>query len=311
MIDWLQQLWDTLTSVSLPVLILGLALQTTQMALVALAWRNILRAAYPEGGVRYRPITAYYAGGVGLNAILPASAGTAAMIGLFRARIRGSTVAGLLGATVVQNIFFVLVSIIVYAWMFLEVAGSFDVKLEWFHDHPTASFVIVVGGIALVAVTLRILYKKFRSTWENAKDGGQILSDRPAFLKQVVLVEAASYAARMAVNGTFMYAFHVPVSIRNIFLIVGASGISSTLALLPGAVGVQTALATVVLKGVAPTEVITAYTVGQSLIITAWNVLVGFVLLSKEIGWPATRALLHRRKKGDNPTDSLDPAANA
>jgi len=311
MIDWLQQLWDTLTSVSLPVLILGLALQTVQMALVALAWRNILRAAYPEGGVRYRPIAAYYAGGVGLNAILPASAGTAAMIGLFRARIRGSTVAGLLGATVVQNIFFVLVSIIVYTWMFLEVAGSFDVKLEWFHDHPTATFVIIVGGIALVAVTLRILYKRFRSTWENAKDGGQILSDRPAFLKQVVAVEAASYAARMGVNATFMYAFHVPVSIRNIFLIVGASGISSTLALLPGAVGVQTALATVVLKGVAPTEVITAYTVGQSLIITAWNVLVGFVLLSKEIGWPATKALMHRRKKGDKPTDSLDPAANS
>jgi len=311
MIDWLQQLWDTLTSVSLPVLILGLALQTVQMALVALAWRNILRAAYPEGGVRYRPIAAYYAGGVGLNAILPASAGTAAMIGLFRARIRGSTVAGLLGATVVQNIFFVLVSIIVYTWMFLEVAGSFDVKLEWFHDHPTATFVIIVGGIALVAVTLRILYKRFRSTWENAKDGGQILSDRPAFLEQVVAVEAASYAARMGVNATFMYAFHVPVSIRNIFLIVGASGISSTLALLPGAVGVQTALATVVLKGVAPTEVITAYTVGQSLIITAWNVLVGFVLLSKEIGWPATKALMHRRKKGDKPTDSLDPAANS
>jgi uncharacterized membrane protein YbhN (UPF0104 family) len=311
MIDWLQQLWDTLTSVSLPILALGLGFQTAQMLLVALAWRNILRAAYPEGGVRYRPVTAYYAGGVGLNAILPASAGTAAMIGLFRARIKGSTVAGLLGATVVQNIFFVVVSILVYGWMFVEVAGSFDVELGWFADHRAATVVIIVGGTALTVVVLRILYRRFRSTWENAKDGGQILSDRPAFLKQVVLVEAASYAARMSVNATFMYAFHVPVSVRNVFLIVGASGISSTLALLPGAVGVQTALATVVLKGVAPTEVITAYTVGQSLIITAWNVLVGFVLLSKEIGWPATRALMHRRKKGDGPAEPLEAAAKS
>ncbi len=309
--DWLQQLWDALTAVSLPILVLGLALQGTQMLLVALAWRNILRAAYPEGGVRYRPILAYYGGGVGLNAILPASAGTAAMIGLFRANIRGSTVAGLLGSTLVQNIFFIIMSGAVYLWMFLDVAGSFDLEFGWFSDHRAATVIIFVGGGALTVLAVRTLYKRFHQTWENAKDGGAILADRPAFLKQVVLVEAASYVARMGVNATFMYAFHVPVSVENVFLIVAASSISSTLALLPGAVGVQTALASVVLKGVAPTEVIAAYTVGQSLIITAWNVLVGLVLLSKEIGWPATRALIHRHKKGEEkPTDTLDAAAN-
>ena len=104
---WLSQLWDAMTAVSLPLLILGLAFQTGQTLLVALAWRNILRAAYPAAGVTYRPIAGYYAGGNGLNAILPASAGTVAMLGLFRANIAGATVAGVVGATVVQNIFFV------------------------------------------------------------------------------------------------------------------------------------------------------------------------------------------------------------
>ena len=80
----------------------------------------------------------YYAGGVGLNAILPASAGTVAMLGFFRSSIAGSTVAGLVGATVVENIFFVVVSILVYAWLFLGVAGSFDVHFGWFADHPVA-----------------------------------------------------------------------------------------------------------------------------------------------------------------------------
>jgi uncharacterized membrane protein YbhN (UPF0104 family) len=84
MISWLQQLWDTLTAISLPILILGIALQTAQTLLVALAWRNILRGAYPKADVTYRPIMGYYAGGNGLNAILPASAGTVAMLGLFR-----------------------------------------------------------------------------------------------------------------------------------------------------------------------------------------------------------------------------------
>ena len=64
MTDWLNQLWDTLTSVSVPLLILGLVFQTAQTAFVALAWRNILRGRYPyRGGERPGTTLGYYAGG--------------------------------------------------------------------------------------------------------------------------------------------------------------------------------------------------------------------------------------------------------
>jgi uncharacterized membrane protein YbhN (UPF0104 family) len=255
-IGWLEQLWDTITSISLPLLVLGLSFETAQILFVALSWRNILRAAYPDSDVRYRPVLASYAGGVGLNAILPASAGTFAMLGLYRARIRDSTAAGLVGATIVQNIFFVVVSGIIYGLLFLSVAGSFDVKFGWFDQHPVASLVIVVGGIALIATALGALYRRFRSTWENAKDGGEILRHPRVYLVQVAGVEAISYMARIGVNATFMYAFHVPVSLKNVLLIVGATSISSTVALLPGAVGAQTTLNNLVLHGVASAEVI-------------------------------------------------------
>jgi uncharacterized membrane protein YbhN (UPF0104 family) len=300
MIGWLEQLWDTMTAVSLPLLVLGLGFQAAQTLFVALAWRNILRSAYPGGDVRYRPILGYYAGGVGLNAILPASAGTVSMLGFFRASIGGSTVAGLVGATMVENIFFAVVSILVYAWLFLGVAGSFDVHFGWFADHPVASVVIVVGGIALIAVALRVLYRRFRKTWEDAKEGGEILRHPRRYFVEVVGVETASYVARMGVNATFMAAYHIPVSITNIFLIVAASSISSTVAVLPGAAGAQTALASVVLRDVATQAEITAYTVGQALIITAWNVAFGFTMLSTQIGWAETRKLVHRKKKKKN-----------
>ena len=309
MADWLQQLWDALTAVSVPLLLLGLAFQAGQTLFVALAWRNILRYSYPEGDVRYRPILAYYAGGVGVNAVLPASAGTWAMLGLFKARIKGATVPGVLGATVVQNIFFVAVSVIVYAWLFLGVAGSFDVEFKWFHDHPGWTVVILVGGAVLVWIVGRLLYTRFNHAWQNAKTGGGILGEPRVYMKQVVAIEGLSYISRMCVNATFMHAFGVPVSISNVFLIVACSSISSTIALLPGAVGAQTALATVVLQGTAPTEVISAYTIGQAVITTAFNVAFGIILLAKEIGWPATKALFHRRKKGEQKqsfSDSLD-----
>jgi len=295
-ISWLEQLWTALTAVSLPILVLGIVFQTLQTLLVALAWRNILRAAYPEGGVTYRPILGYYAGGNGLNAILPASAGTVAMLGLFRTSIAGSTVAGVVGATVVENIFFAIMGVLVYAWLFLGVAGSFDVHFGWASDHKFATIVIVVGGIALIAVAVRILWHKLKTTWENAKEGGAILSEPRKYLAQVVAVEALSYVARMGVNATFMYAYDIPVSVKNVFLIVAAASISSTVAIAPGAVGAQTALAQVVLAPVASASAITAYTVGQSLVTTAWNVAFGLTMLAGTIGWGQTRALVHVRK---------------
>jgi uncharacterized membrane protein YbhN (UPF0104 family) len=191
MAGWLEQLWDTMTAVSLPLLLLGIAFQTAQTLLVALAWRNILRSAYPGGDVRYRPILSYYAGGTGLNAVLPASAGTVTMIGFFRTSIEGSTVAGLIGATMVENIFFAVVAVVVYGWLFFTAAGSFDVHFSWFSDHPVASVVIVVGGAALAAVALVVLYHRFQKTWENAKEGGEILRHPRRYFVEVVAVEAA------------------------------------------------------------------------------------------------------------------------
>ena len=160
-------------------------------------------------------------------------------------------------------------------------AGSFDVKFGWFSDHwgltdhhhrrPAACCVFIVG---------RILWHRFQKTWENAKEGGAILADRKKFMTQVVGVEALSYIARMGVNATFMYAYDIPVSVTNVFLIVAAASISSTVAVAPGAVGAQTALAQVVLAPVASASAITTYTVGQALITTAWNAVFGLTMLA-------------------------------
>jgi uncharacterized membrane protein YbhN (UPF0104 family) len=309
--DFLDTLWDNLTAVSLPLLILGLALQAAQTVFVALAWRNILRAAYPEGGVQYDKTLAYYAGGNGLNAFLPASAGTVAMLGLFRTNIKGSTVPGLLGATVVENIFFAIMGAIVYLWLFLSAAGSFDVHFSWLHEHWVAAILIVVGGLALLALVLRMLWHKLKHTWESAKEGGAILADKRKFAVEVVGVEAISYAARMGVNATFMYAFHIPVSVQNVFLIVAAASISSTVAVLPGAVGAQTALANVVLAPVASAAAISAYSVGQAVITTAFNIVFGLVLLAREIGWKAVRGMIHVKKKHDGDEADADATVGA
>jgi uncharacterized membrane protein YbhN (UPF0104 family) len=314
--SFLDTLWDTLTSVSIPLLILGLAFQTVQTLLVALAWRNILRASWPDGGdgVRYRNVLGYYAGGCGLNSFLPASAGTVAMLGLYRTNIKGATVAGLVGATVVENIFFMVMAGIVYGYLFFEAAGSFDVKFGWFSDHWGLTLVIVVAGTALTVLVVRMLWHKLKHTWDLAKDGGVIVTQPRKFMVEVVGVEALSYIARMGVNATFMYAYDIPVSVQNVFLIVAASSISSTVALAPGAVGAQTALANVALSGVATQAEISAYSISQSVITTAWSTVFGLTMLAQTIGWDQTKKLMHRKKKmeegeGDGDATAAEQAA--
>ena len=75
------------------------------------------------------------------------------------------------------------------------------------------------------------------------------------------------------------------------------------MAIAPGAVGAQTALASVVLKGVAPSSVISAYAIGQAVITTAWNIVFGLTLLAHEIGWKETKSLAHRKKKDKGEAD--------
>ena len=150
----------------------------------------------------------------------------------------------------------------------------------------------MAGGL-LCFIVGKILWHRFQKTWENAKEGGAIVADRKKFMTQVVGVEALSYIARMGVNATFMYAYDIPVSVTNVFLIVAASSISSTVAVAPGAVGAQTALAQVVLAPVASASAITTYTVGQALITTAWNAAFGLTMLAP-----------HHRLEGHQGADS-------
>ena len=129
MLGWFERLWDTMTEISIGYIVVGLSFQTIQTLLTALAWYFILAAGYPNGGVRYRDILAAYAAGVAMNGFLPANIGTIVSLLMYVALIRGSTFAGVLGATLVQKIFYTAIGAFVYLYLFLSVPGTFDLQL--------------------------------------------------------------------------------------------------------------------------------------------------------------------------------------
>ena len=85
--------------------------------------------------MRYRDILAAYAAGVAMNGFLPANIGTIVSLLMYVALIRGSTFAGVLGATLVQKIFYTAIGAFVYLYLFLSVPGTFNLQLG-IHRRP-------------------------------------------------------------------------------------------------------------------------------------------------------------------------------
>ena len=108
---WTVHVFERIGDVSPYLLLLALVLKTGESAFIGLAWRNILRASYPKSGVRFKTAWGASQGGTAINAVLPVQGGTAAMIGILRAAVPGSTVSGLTVATVVESVFFLAVSV--------------------------------------------------------------------------------------------------------------------------------------------------------------------------------------------------------
>src|SRR6478752_3630090 len=180
-LGWFKSLWDTMKEISFGYIVAGVFFQTIQTTLTAFAWYAILAAGYPDGGVRYRDILAAYAAGVAMNGFLPANIGTFASLLMYVALIRGSTFPGVLGATLVQKIFYTFIGTAVYIYLFLSVPGTFDLQLGTISNHRLLVPLLIVGAVVLVVLLVRVFWSKIEGLWEKAKKGGAILSDKRAY----------------------------------------------------------------------------------------------------------------------------------
>jgi uncharacterized membrane protein YbhN (UPF0104 family) len=291
-VDWLRDLLDTLGEVSAAAIVAALTLQTAQTALTALGWHAILQYAYPGGAVRYREVLAAYAIGVAMNGFLPANVGSVVTKFMFVALIHGATVPGVLAAAVVQKIFFTLAGLAVYAYLFLSVPGSASLELGALGDHPLATLVIVAGGAALVVIVVRFLWQRLRSLWEKAKAGGAILGDRRAYLVGVVLPSFGAWLAKLGVTAVFLAAYGIPVTFHTVMTVTGGNSLANTVSFTPGGVGITQAVNAASLGDVTDATTATAYSLGQQIIVTAWNVVLALALALWALGRTRTRDLV-------------------
>jgi uncharacterized membrane protein YbhN (UPF0104 family) len=314
--DWIGDLFDKVGDVPPWAIVAGVALESTQTSLAALAWYGILRAALPGAVIPYRLIFACYAVAVALNGFLPANLGTFVMLVMFTTLIAGATFPLVFSGLIVEKIPFSVFNVGLYLYLFLSVSGSFSIKLGFLADHTALVVLIVAGAIVLAALLARIFWRRLEGLRKQMLSGGAILRSPRRTLTDLVLPELGSYLARLAIVAVFLGAYGIPVSFHNVATVTASNSISNSVSATPGGVGVTQAMNSAALSGSTSASTATAYSIGQQLVISAWDVLFAVIVVSWVFGWSGGKELVessyqdakaksrelkdkHRSKKGD------------
>jgi uncharacterized membrane protein YbhN (UPF0104 family) len=298
---WVSGVFGRIGEVSIYWLILALALKTAESALIGLGWRNILRAAYPQSRLPFKTAWGASQGGTAINAVAPAQAGTAAMIGLFRRSIRGSTVAGVTSATFVQALFFTAVSVVmvICVAIFRPRTASKGSPADETGGFLAAHPVIIVAAVLVVAVVFYFAWPHVKpwlqTQWRHAKQGAAIFKDWRRYARGVALPSALSYGCRIGVNVVFMAAFGIPITAFTVFLIASSHMLSGLFAITPGGVGQTQALDIATLRSYAASRDVAAFSITQDSIMTIWNVVLGVIVMAWAFGLDQVKRSLFPR----------------
>jgi uncharacterized membrane protein YbhN (UPF0104 family) len=292
-LGWLQDLWDQIKAVPVGYIVAGLVFQTGQTVLAAVSYYGILKAAYGDE-VTLFPIVTAYAVGVAMNNFLPANIGTLVTLLMFVALIPSCTFAGAIAAYIVQKIFFTVAGTFVYLYLFLSVPGSFTENLGNVKDNPVLVLGIVVGAVLLVLIVGRIFWRQVKKLWEQAKQGGVILSQPKRYFTHAFLPSLLSWLCKLAVIGIFLAAFAIPVTFESIMWVTGSGSLANVVSFTPGAVGITQATNALALASCCDVQqsVAVDYSTAQQLITTAWNIVFALVLVVSIFGWTGGKSLV-------------------
>jgi uncharacterized membrane protein YbhN (UPF0104 family) len=290
--EWIRELFHKIGEIPPWAVAAGILLGTAQTTFAALAWFGILRAALPHTRVSFRLVLACYAVAVALNCFLPANIGTWVMLLMFTTLFAAATFTLVFSGLIVQKIPFSVFNIALYLYLFLSVKGSFGIKLGLLEDHTALVALILLGAVALLALLARIFWPRLKKLRAQVAAGGAILRSRRRTLTDLVLPELGSYLARLAIVAVFLGAYGIPVSFHNVATVTASNSISNSVSATPGGVGVTQAMNSAALSGSTDAGTATAYSIGQQLVISAWNVVFAVGMVSWVFGWSGGRTLV-------------------
>ena len=129
---------------------------------------------------------------------------------------------------------------------------------------------------------------------ERAKQGGAILARPREYLVRVFLPSFGAWLAKLGVIAVFLAGYGITVTFHTVMSVMGGNSIANMVSVTPGGVGVNQATNVAALGGVTDAATATAYSLGQQLAVTAWNIAFAVALVVWAFGWAGGRELVEQ-----------------
>jgi glycosyltransferase 2 family protein len=270
-------------------LALGVLAQIAKLVAVSRAWRNILRAAYPEERIKWRTIFGAYVAGTGVNAIIPARGGDVVRLFLAHRRIPPSTYTTLVSTSLLQTLFDMVVASCVIVWALSEhvLPGLGVLKSPslpsldygWAFRHPKAGLILV--GLLLIFGTLLVAWVAERVEQFKAKvaQGFAAFRDRSYYVRRVVPWQVLDWTFRLVTVFFFLRAFGIPATVHNALLVQVSQSLATILPVSPAGIGTEQALLVYVFRNVTTKSLALSFSVGMRVTLIVVNAVIGFTAI--------------------------------
>jgi uncharacterized membrane protein YbhN (UPF0104 family) len=262
-----------------------LCLLTMQLAR-AWAWRNVLRAAYPDKRIAFLPLAAAYLAGAGINAVVPAHAGDVTKVFLVKRQIPDSSYPAVTSSFLVQTVFDTSVGILVLLYAITQgllpplprIPDLPAFEISFWADHPKTLLIVTVAVLLAIAVGIYLLAHRVRRFWDRVRQGLVILTTPRRYLREVAAWQGVGWILRFAAFWFFLEAFGIPGSVGAVMLVMSCQAIANVVPFTPGGAGAQQALLVATLHGPTRTAVL-SFSVGTQIAMAAWSVVLGFLAI--------------------------------
>jgi uncharacterized membrane protein YbhN (UPF0104 family) len=301
----LELLLHRAASVDPALVVLGIVLYVVAQCVRTLGWHTILRAAYPDATeLRRRDTMAAYLAGAGLNGVIPARGGDIVKLWLLHRRIGGARYPTLAATFVPETLFETVFGFGLVVWAlskgFLPVPTSSGemphIDVTMLIEHPVSA---AGGAMALAALgywLYRLLRRRVADLTVRLRQGVTILHDPRRFLRGVASWQALGRLIRLGSLAAFMEAFHLPVTLSTVVLVMAAQGGGRIIPLAPASAGLRLAMLSygfVETTGHAvDIAAITTFTFGVGALLMLAGLLVGVIALGAQLGTCSPRTAL-------------------
>jgi uncharacterized membrane protein YbhN (UPF0104 family) len=279
--------FSSLAGISWGSLILGLACFAVYISARTRAWFHALRAAYPGERIQWRRLWGAYWATYAVNNVIPFRGGEAIRLVLGKASVPNSSYPAIAASFFVEHVYDASFALVTLPFAFSQGVfpkppdfsklGAFD--LSFLAGHPRFALFLLTAIAAAGLAGFAVLSARVAAFWARVRQGLSILWDRRRYLREVWLVQLGGTVFRIAAYWSFLDAFHIGGSVRNVLLVIAINTLSTALPLTPGGAGVQQALLIKVFAASASPATVAAYSVGQQIAIASLSVAIGFAAL--------------------------------